>query len=116
MKQTILSFIILLLLTCFSDCIFLQNMEAEDNSLRNPCPLLDRIKDNKRVRAASFNGYTYIELSSRETIYIETKFVESVDSIDNDKSFSEYLGYYKLICKIEKPPFYNDISIVKNKL
>ncbi len=66
MKQTILSFIILLLLTCFSDCIFLQNMEAEDNSLRNPCPLLGRIKDNKRVRAASFNGYTYIELSSRK--------------------------------------------------
>jgi len=64
-------FVILLLLNCFSDCIFLQNMEAEKNSLRNPCPLLGRIKDSKRVEAASFNGYTYIELSSRETTILQ---------------------------------------------
>ncbi len=113
MKFSIL--LIIIFINCFPN-IFIENSRAKEKALRNPCPNLGRVQDRKIVDDASFNDYTYIELSNREIIYIERKYVDSVDKIDNTKTLSQYLEYYRQICKVEKPPFYNDIPIVKKTL
>lgn len=105
--------ITLVFVNCFPHGLFIENFKAKEKALRNPCPNLGRVQDKKIVDDASFNDYTYIELSDHEIIYIERKYVDSVDKIDNTKTLSQYLEYYRQICKVDKPPFYNDISIVK---